>query len=329
MEIENKGFLGITAREYIFIYLEGNIMSAIETQNLTKKFQKNLYGLNDLNLRVKDGEIFGFLGPNGAGKTTTINILMDFIHPTSGNANVLGYDTQDNTKKIREKVGILPEEYGLYNRLSGLEHIEFAVKSQSSNDDPKEIIESIGLTIEEGERKVGGYSRGMRQRLALGMALVGEPDVLILDEPSTGLDPNGIRMMREIAREEANKGVTVFFSSHILGQVEAVCDRVGILKNGELIAVDTIEGLRESIGTGSILELEVDGKIEVEDILEVAGVSEVLFEDNKVKITCKDDSAKITAINKVQGKGVVIKNVISRESSLEELFSIYTEGEGI
>lgn len=304
-------------------------MSAIETQNLTKKFQKNLYGVNNLNLRVKDGEIFGFLGPNGAGKTTTINMLMDFIHPTSGKANILGYDTQDNTKKIREKVGILPEEYGLYNRLSGLDHIKFAAKSQSSNDDPKEIIERIGLTIEEGERKLGGYSRGMRQRLALGMALVGGPDVLILDEPSTGLDPNGIRMMREIAREEADKGVTVFFSSHILGQVEAVCDRVGILKNGESIAVDTIEALRESIGTGSILELVVDGKIEVEDILDIDGVSDVIFEDNKVKITCNDDSAKIPALNKVQEKGVAIKNVISRESSLEELFSIYTEGEGI
>lgn len=298
--------------------------TTIETNDLTKKFRDNVYGVNNVSFSVKKGEIFGFLGSNGAGKTTTINMLLDFVHPSSGSAEILGFDTQEDTKEVRRRVGILPEDFGLYPRLTGFDHIRFAKNSKNGDEEVDDVIDRIGLSAEDGSRAVSEYSRGMKQRLGLGMALVGKPEVLILDEPSTGLDPNGIKLMRDIAREETNRGVTVFFSSHILGQVEAVCDRVGILNQGELIAVDTIGGLRDSVGTGSVLILKVDREINLDVLRSIDGIDNVFYENDRVHFDISDRSAKVVAINKIEEQGAKIKDIISKESSLEDLFSRYT-----
>jgi ABC-2 type transport system ATP-binding protein len=300
-------------------------MAAIRTQNLTKRFGEDVVAVEDLNLEVEEGEVFGFLGPNGAGKSTTINVLLDYLRPTEGTATVLGYDAQDETQQIHRRIGILPEGFDLYDRLTGRKHVEFAIDSKGSDDDPDAILDRVGLGPEAADRKAGGYSTGMGQRLALGMALVGDPDLLILDEPSSGLDPNGARQMRELVREQAERGTSVFFSSHILGQVEAVCDRVGIMSDGRLVAEDTIEGLRESMGSGSTLELTVD---RVPDDLDLAatieGVTEVTADGDVLRVAVTDSGVKSEVINEVEHRGATVTDITTQQASLEDLFAAYT-----
>ncbi|WP_276280840.1 ABC transporter ATP-binding protein [Halorussus caseinilyticus] len=302
-------------------------MPAIRTDDLTKRFGDGVVAVEDLNLVVEEGEVFGYLGPNGAGKSTTINVLLDYLRPTEGTATVLGHDAQDETQAIHRRIGILPEGFDLYDRLTGRKHVEFAVDSKGTNDDPAEILERVGLSPEAADRKAGGYSTGMAQRLALGMALVGDPDLLILDEPSSGLDPNGARQMRELVREEASRGTTVFFSSHILGQVEAVCDRVGIMNDGRLVAEDTIEGLRESVGTSSTLELTVDRMPDEFGLDDLPGVTEATVDGNVLRVAVSDPGVKSEVINRVEAQGATVTDITTRQASLEDLFAAYTAEE--
>jgi ABC-2 type transport system ATP-binding protein len=303
-------------------------MAAIELDGVTKRFG-DLTAVNDLSLEVQEGEVYGFLGPNGAGKSTTINLVLDFIRPTEGSVRVLGRDAQEESVAIRQRTGVLPEGFSVYDRLTGLQHVEFAIKSKESDDDPEAMLDRVGI-LDAAERKAGGYSKGMRQRLALAMALVGDPDLLILDEPSTGLDPNGAREMREIVRDEADRGTTVFFSSHVLGQVEAVCDRVGILRDGTLVAEDSIEGLRETTGADTTLRVETasvpNGAID--EVSAVDGVSGVTQDDSVLYVDC-DPSAKTSAIAALEGAGVDVTDFETEETSLEDIFVTYTEGEEV
>jgi len=299
-------------------------MTAIEVRGATKRYG-DVTAVSDLDLTVEEGEVYGFLGPNGAGKSTTIDMLLDFVRPTAGEVTVLGHSAREESVAIRERAGVLPEAFGVYSRLTGRQHLEFAVESKEVDDDPDAILERVGLAGEE-DRRAGDYSKGMRQRLALGMALVGEPDLLILDEPSTGLDPNGAREMRTIVSEENERGATVFFSSHILGQVEAVCDRVGILREGSLVAEDSVEGLREAVGTESTLHVTVESVDEdaLEAVRTLDGVSRVRVDGTTVTVGC-DDSAKTRVIGALEEEGTSVVDFETQEASLEELFVAYTE----
>jgi ABC-2 type transport system ATP-binding protein len=303
-------------------------MAAIELDSVEKSFG-DVRALRGVDLEVEEGEIFGFLGPNGAGKSTTINALLDFVRPDAGSVRVLGRDAREDSVAIRERTGVLPEGFDLYDRLSAREHLRFAIESKDADAEPDALLERVGL---EGaaDRKAGGFSTGMAQRLALAMALVGDPDLLILDEPSSGLDPNGARELRGIVEDEAAAGTTVFFSSHILGQVEAVCDRVGIIRDGELVAVDTIEGLRENVGGGSTLVVEVDAVPEeaAHRLTSLEGVSEATIEGTTIRIACEDD-VKMDAVRELEAAGAVVSDFSTTEASLEDLFAAYTEeGEG-
>ncbi|WP_049980115.1 ABC transporter ATP-binding protein [Halolamina rubra] len=298
--------------------------AAIRTTGLTKRYGDDVLAVDDLDLTVYEGEIFGFLGPNGAGKSTTIDVIMDYVRPTAGSATVLGFDAQTETRAIHERVGILPDGYGLYDRLSGRKHLEYAISLKRADDDVDELLDRVGLDTAAAERVVGGYSKGMTQRLALAIALVGDPELLILDEPSSGLDPNGVRLVREIARDHADRGKTVFFSSHILSQVEAVCDRVAILNRGRLVAVDTIDGLRDALGTGSTVTLTVDAVPESLTLADIVGVSEVAVDGRTVRVRVDEASAKVDVIDQVREDGAALLDVAIEESSLEDLFSAYT-----
>ena len=301
-------------------------MSAIETDDLTKRFGDDVLAVDSLDLTVEEGEIFGFLGPNGAGKSTTINVLLDFIRPTEGSAEVLGYDAQRETQAIRRRVGVLPEGATLYDRLTGREHVAWVAKTKGVDDDPDAILDRVGLDRDARERRAGGYSKGMGQRLALGMALVGDPDLLILDEPSSGLDPNGIQEMRDLLRSEAERGTTVFFSSHILPQVEAVCDRVGIMSNGRLVAEDTIAELREAAGGGGQITATVDRVPEGLDLASLPGVERVSTDGTTVTAICSNPSAKMDVLKRIDAEATVL-DIRSEEASLEELFNRYTAAE--
>jgi ABC-2 type transport system ATP-binding protein len=301
-------------------------MTAIELTGVTKRFG-DVVALRDLDLAVEDGEVFGFLGPNGAGKSTTINLLLDFARPTEGRAEILGMDAQRRSQEVRRRTGVLPEGFRTYDRLTGRQHVEFAIDSKEANNDPMDVLERVGIA-EAADRKVGGYSKGMTQRLALGMAITGEPELLILDEPSTGLDPNGAREMRELVREERDRGATIFFSSHILEQVEAVCDRIGILRGGELVAEDLVSGLREAAGTAQTLEVTVSRADEelVASVRTVEGVSNVTASGDRLSVAC-DPDAKTRVLERIESEGVTVEDFSTEEASLEELFVSYTTDE--
>jgi ABC-2 type transport system ATP-binding protein len=304
-------------------------MSAIELQGVTKRFG-DVAALQRVDLEVEEGEIFGFLGPNGAGKSTTINLVLDFVRPSEGAARVFGLDAQRDSAEIKDRVGVLPEGYEVYERLTGREHVQFAIESKDATDDPDVLLDRTGLAEDVRSRKAGGYSSGERQRTVLAMALVGEPDLLILDEPSTGLDPNGAKMMRELVREENERGATVFFSSHILGQVEAVCDTVGILDQGELIAKDSVDGLRDAKKGGITLVAEVASDEFVADALEALealdAVDNANWADGSLQVAC-DSGAKMPVLNAIEEAGVEVTDFETEETSLEDLFAAYTEGE--
>jgi ABC-2 type transport system ATP-binding protein len=217
--------------------------SVIRTESLTKRYGR-VVGVEDLGLEVRRGEVFGFLGPNGAGKTTTIRLLMGLLRPTRGTASVLGLDCWRQSVQVKGRVGYLPGEGGLYTRLTGAEHIRFIAGFHGGGDDEALALAlRLELDAEQLARKVGGYSRGMKQKLAVVLALMSRPALLIMDEPTNGLDPITQHELYEILNEFRRDGTTTLFSSHNLPEVERICDRVGIIKEGRLVATERIEDL--------------------------------------------------------------------------------------
>jgi len=299
-------------------------MAAIEATNVSKRYD-TVIALDRVNLTVEEGETFGFLGPNGAGKSTFINALLDFVKPTDGSLSIFGHDCQHEGVAARNRIGVLPEGYSVFERLTGRQHVEYAIESKDADDDPIALLDRVNMR-DAADRNAADYSKGMAQRLVLAMALAGEPDLLLLDEPTTGLDPNGAAEMREILKEENERGATIFFSSHILEQVEAVCDRVGILQDGELVAVDTIEGLRESLGGGTKLVI-TPSQLEngtLQAIRTVEGVeTAVMREDTTIEVTCTND-AKMDVLVELRDAGVDVVNFRTEEASLEDMFVEYT-----
>ncbi|QRV17114.1 ABC transporter ATP-binding protein [Haloterrigena salifodinae] len=308
-------------------------MSAIELRGVTKRYRRfgirgsrTVTALHDLDLTVRSGEIFGFLGPNGAGKSTTIDLLLDYAAPTSGSVRVLGHDVATESAAVRDRIGVLPDGYGPIGDRTGRDHVEFAIDAKDADDDPDDLIDRVGMQG-PADYPVAEYSKGMAQRLMLAVALAGEPDLLVLDEPSTGLDPNGARTMRRIVREENERGATVFFSSHIMEQVEAVCDRVGILDGGELVAVDSIDALRESAGGSAAVTLElssIPGDV-VDYVRAIEGVVGVEIDEPSVTVAC-DDATKAAVVAAFYDSPTTVRDVTTSETSLEDLFERYTRG---
>jgi len=217
----------------------------IEIEALTKKYGE-LTAVSDLSLRVEPGELFVFLGPNGAGKTTTIKILTGLLQPTSGRASVAGIDVVESPIEVKRIMGYLPEDPFLYGKLTGSEFLQFVADIhgvQRNRDKIERFIELFELSSAADEL-IEGYSLGMKKKVAIGAALIHDPKVLFLDEPTGGLDPKSARMMKDLLQDMRNRGATVFMTTHILEVAEKMCDRVGIINNGKLIKVGTIEELR-------------------------------------------------------------------------------------
>ncbi|WP_135830088.1 ABC transporter ATP-binding protein [Halorussus halobius] len=295
---------------------------AIRTDDLTKRYG-DVLALDGLDLRVETGEAFGFLGPNGAGKTTAIDVLFDFARPTAGRATVLGHDAQAEPMAVRRRASILPQGYDLYARRTGRQHVRFALDSTGGDASVAGLLDRVGLDPADADRPAGEYSTGMAQRLALAMALAGDPDLLVLDEPAAGLDPTGIRELQALVREEVERGTTVFFSSHVLAHVEAVCDRVGILRDGELVAVDTVSNLRETTGLGTRLTLDLDRVPDV-DLTRIEGVLGVDATDARLEVRCSRPAAKAAIIERVLDAGATIRDLATSEPTLGDVFAAYT-----
>ena len=299
---------------------------AIETNGLTRRFG-DVVAVDDLELRVERGEVYGFLGPNGAGKSTTINVLLGFVPPTAGSATVLGRDVETESVAVRRRTGVLPEDVGVYDRLTARRHVRFAVDCKDAADDPDAVLDRVGLA-DAIDRPAGEFSTGMKQRLALSIALVGDPDLLILDEPTSGLDPNGARELRDLVRAEAERGTTVFFSSHSLAQVEAICDRVGIMRDGRLVADDDVDALKARLEVAAELTVTVDRVPDgaVDRIASLEGVADVRLEGDRVAVSLSTADAKAAVVDALADVGCTVEDIASREPSLEDLFAAYTAG---
>lgn len=214
----------------------------IETKGLSVYYGRQR-GILDVDLRVERGEVFGFLGPNGAGKTTTQRVLMDIIRPTAGEARMFGKDCQKEGETARERVGYLPGELSLYDNMKARQFFEMYFSLQKSNTSPtywRELADKLDL---DTSRKIRDLSRGNKQKVGVVAGFMNKPDLLILDEPTSGLDPLIQQTVMELVREAKSGGATVFFSSHILSEVQAVCDRVGIIREGQLVATERVEEL--------------------------------------------------------------------------------------
>ena len=300
-------------------------MAAIEMRGVTKRFG-DITALDDVTLTVEPAEVYGFLGPNGAGKSTTIDLLLDFIRADAGDMDVLGRDVTRAPVAIKQRTGVLPEGFELYDRLTAREHVAFAIESKQSDEDPAQLLDRVGLAA-DADRRAGGFSKGMGQRLGLAMALVGSPELLILDEPTAGLDPNAARELQSIVREERDRGAAVFFSSHLLGQVEAVCDRVGILRDGALVAEDSIEGLRETRDTDTTLRISIgaESAAALDAVRDVGGVSDVSRTNGSLTVVCRS-GAKMDVLGALEARSIAVEDFTTEETSLTELFARYTEG---
>ena len=214
----------------------------IETFDLTKKYG-DILAVDNLNLKVEEGTVYGLLGPNGAGKTTTILMLLGLTEPSSGKAMVAGYDAGRNPLEVKSMVGYLPDNVGFYNEMTGEENLIYTLKGlpDEAKKRIRQAVERVGLR-EAINRKVGEYSRGMRQRLGIADVLVKDPKLIIMDEPTLGIDPEGIHQLLDLIKELAREdGRTVLISSHLLHQIQQICHKVGIFVKGKLIASGTIE----------------------------------------------------------------------------------------
>ena len=293
-------------------------MTAIKTSGLTKRYDGQPV-VSDLDLSVEDGEVYGFLGPNGAGKSTTIDMLMDYTRPSTGTAIVLGMDARQDASTIHARTGILPDQFGVYGSLSGREHVEYILDANDASGDPETVLGRVGLG-DAVDQRAGGYSKGMRQRLGLAMAVAGEPDLLILDEPFSGLDPYGVRLVREVVTTERERGATVFFSSHVLDQVERVCDRVGLLAEGHLIAEGTPKELRDMAGVESHLRIETDGDdTALTAIRKIDGVERVSQAGGDIVVTCPRD-LRYRILDVLEETGATIRSFDVDQGTIEDAF---------
>ena len=219
----------------------------IELKDLTKRYS-DIMAVDNINLFIPKGEIFGFIGPNGAGKTTTINMLGGILAPTSGTVAICGIDMEENPEKAKSKIGFIPDRPYLYEKLTGMEFLRFTADLYGVDEDAflrkaREKLEMFSLT-DWSDELIESYSHGMKQRLVMAAALLHDPEVIIVDEPMVGLDPVAINMVKDLFQRLAKQGVTVFMSTHTLKVAEDVCDRIGIIHKGSLIALGTTEDLK-------------------------------------------------------------------------------------
>jgi len=287
-------------------------MTVIETQRLTKSYGSHR-GIVDVDLAVVVGEIFGFLGPTGAGKTTTIRLLLDLIRPTSGIARVFGIESSADPGAIHRRVGYLPGEFALFDRLTGSQTIEYFANLRGGVD-PRYQAELVDRFDLDPSRRFREYSKGNKQKVGLVIALQHRPDLLVLDEPTSGLDPLVQQTFFELLRETVHEGRTAFLSSHILGEVERTCDRVAIIREGRIVRVGRVDALRDL--AHHQVEIRFTSPVPVEAFAAVPGVSDVVAEETMLRMRVTGSMAPV-----VQAAARFdLIDFESREPSLEQTF---------
>ena len=286
--------------------------SVIETQQLTKSYGSHR-GIVDVDLTVNEGEAFGFLGPNGAGKTTMIRTLLDHIRPTSGRATIFGIDTAADPVAIHKRLGYLPGEFTLYDKLTGGQTIEYFANLRGGVDAAYQQDLVARLDVDPS-RKFREYSKGNKQKIGLIIALQHRPELLLLDEPTSGLDPLIQQEFYAVIREAKEEGRTVFLSSHILSEVEKTCDRVAIIREGQLVRVDRTDALRDL--AHHTVELVFAGPVPTAEFEALPGVSDVVAEDHRLRMRVSGNIAPVVRA----AARYELADFVSREPSLEETF---------
>lgn len=300
----------------------------LRTEDLSKSFDENI-AVQDLNLHVRAGEIYGFLGPNGAGKTTTIRLLLGLLRPTSGRVFLFDTPLTDDAIPLKRRIGVVAEEQVVSTRMTAWEFVQFFA-SLNNVRQPEGRMEALFRTLDLWPARhalVSAYSRGMRQKLSLIRAMVHEPELLILDEPVSGLDPYGILEVRQVVEQHRDQGGAVLISSHILSEIERSADRIGILHKGRLLVEDTIDGIRARTGASKIVQLilsELPASLP-DALRQIAGVDEVELSDHRIALQVsgqRDVRADIFQV--VVENGGVLVEMNTEQMSLEDAFVTIT-----
>lgn len=291
--------------------------AVIQTNDLGKVYQSGkTAALSNLNLSVHAGEIFGYLGPNGAGKTTTIRLLLDLIRPTSGSASLFGLDAQRNSVEIHRRIGFLPGELNLWKNLTGRQVIDYVARVRGGVD--ARIVHQLSERLNfDASKRVRDYSSGNRRKLGLILALMHQPELLILDEPTNGLDPLVQQTFNEMMREIRAEGRTVFLSSHMLSEVQSICDRVGILRAGQLQAVESVAALRRV--DFEYITIRFRDPVQVGLLENVPGVSSVTVDGSTLRLRLSGDYNPLLVALRDQ----YIIDIDTEEASLEDIFLSY------
>ena len=291
----------------------------VEVDRLSKRFGR-LRALNEISLSVAEGEVFGFLGPNGAGKTTTIRILLGLQHPDGGAARVGGFDCWKDHVRAASLFGATLEQPALYGFLSGRDNLRLFARTLGAIDEKQisRLLDLVGMT-ERANDKVKRYSMGMRQRLALAQAMLGKPRLLILDEPTNGLDPNGIHGLRILLRQLADEGLTIFFSSHLLSEVEELCDRVVVLHRGEVKAAGPLSELMNVKGFQYRIDVsDVDEAIKIVRSLDSVTVEPGTIKDS-ILVTSDKDMGRVIN-HALVAAGIGVDQLVHTQRGLEDVY---------
>jgi ABC-2 type transport system ATP-binding protein len=310
-----------------------NNVPAVQTFSLTRVYG-SMIALNALNLTVNKGDLFGFIGSNGAGKTTTLRILATFLAPSGGRAEVLGHDVVKDADAVRHVIGYMPDFFGVYKDMEVTEYLDFfgacyKIPSAKREKTVNDVLELVGLSEKRGAL-IGALSRGMQQRLGLARVLIHDPQLLLLDEPASGLDPRARIEMMAILQELQRLGKTIIISSHILSELQTLCNRVAIIEKGKLIYSGPVQGVRDQMAGGQIYWVTVkDETIKALELLRGRPeVAEAVPLDGQVKVTFKDHDTDpgFLAETLVRG-GVKLTGLWEDELGLEEVFLRVTRGE--
>ncbi len=314
-----------------------NVKKAYRKYNLFGKEISNFSALNGLNLNVEKGQIYGFLGPNGAGKTTTIKCIIGILEADSGDIIIDGKNIEGNGLYFKKKIGFLPEQVGLYGRLTAKESLQFygGFYNLSENEIEKrgkELLSKLGLE-RDANRKVAEYSLGMRKRLALCVALLNNPEILILDEPTSGLDPRGVKALRIVLKDLNKKGLTIILSSHVLTEVQEICSHVGIINKGKLIREESIEGIRKEIEKKSIrllLKVKEFTEKNSKELSKKKRIKSIKQKNNgkheEIIIELKEENIPWVT-DFLVSKGIQIFSIEPQKNSLEDIFLKETGGD--
>lgn len=308
----------------------------VKTENLTKKYGE-LVAVNNLNLQIEEGEVFGLLGPNGAGKTTTILMLLGLTEPSGGKAEIFGHNCTRDPVGVKKVVGYLPDSVAFYGDMTGRENLRFigelnGLTKKETEERIDGLLKRVGMEA-YADKKTRTYSRGMTQRLGIADVLMKDPKVILLDEPTLGIDPEGMREQLILIKElSVRDGRTVIVSSHMLYQVQQICDRVGIFSHGNMVACGKIEKLAEELGAGDNIETEFSAYPDNEELLKmlnsIKGVEDVYKEKGVFVLRSKNDIRGALADETVK-KGFSLRHMKLRTGDLEVIYSRFFEKEVI